>query len=71
MAGDRVLLHGEPGEIEFVSDSPDDENRWYFETYGGGVMVAEPKVFGRLFIASEKVSAYEDLEFVSRGRAQP
>lgn len=32
---------------------------------GGGVMVAEPKVFGHLFIDAP-VSDYADLEFVSR-----
>lgn len=66
LAGDRVLLHDEPGEVEFVSDPLDDENRWYFETYGGGVMVREAKVFGRLFIEARNISNYDDLEFVSR-----
>jgi len=47
-----VLLHGEPGEIEFIDDV--------------GVMIVEPKVFGRLLIKAP-VSQYEDLEFVSRG----
>ena len=56
--GDRVCLHGEPGEVEFVDEQ------------GGGVMIAEPKVFGRLFIAAP-VSDYEDLEFVSRGAEFP
>ena len=55
--GDRVRLHGEPGEVELVTN-PDE--------HGGGVMIVEPKVFGRLFIAAP-VSDYEDLEFVSRG----
>jgi len=64
-SGDRVRLHGEQGEIEFIADSVDDANSWYVETYGGGVMVVEPKVFGHLFI-SAPVSDYEDLEFVSR-----
>jgi hypothetical protein len=36
----------------------DDPNDWYVETYGGGVMVAEPKVFGCLFI-NTPVSDYE------------
>jgi hypothetical protein len=29
-------------------------------------MIVEPKVFGRVFI-KDPLSAYEDLEFVSRG----
>jgi hypothetical protein len=62
---DRVRLHGESGEIEFVADSVDDVNGWYVEKYGGGVMVVEPKVFGRLFI-SAPVSDYDGLEFVAR-----
>jgi len=44
-------------------DDPDD---WYVKQYGGGVMIVEPKAFGRLFINSP-VSQYEDLEFVARG----
>ncbi|HTD42776.1 MAG TPA: hypothetical protein VK687_01295 [Bryobacteraceae bacterium] len=64
--GDRVRLHGEPGEIEFVADPMDDPDDWYVKQYGGGVMIVEPKAFGRLFINSP-VSQYEDLEFVARG----
>jgi hypothetical protein len=63
--GDRVRLHGEPGEIEFVADPLDDPNDWLVKQYGGGVMIVEPKVFGTLFIDAP-VSQYEDLEFVSR-----
>jgi len=65
-AGDHVLLHGEPGEVEFVADPAVDPNDWYVKEHGGGVMIAEPKVFGGLFI-NAPVSDYEDLEFVSRG----
>ncbi len=43
-----------------------DPNDWYVKEHGGGVMIAEPKVFGRLFI-NAPASDYEDLEFVSRG----
>jgi hypothetical protein len=64
--GDRVRLHGEPGEIEFVADRVDDPNHWFVKQYGGGVMIVEPKVFGTLFVDAP-VSQYEDLEFVSRG----
>ena len=63
--GDRVRLHGEPGEIEFVADPLDDPNDWLVKQYGGGVMIVEPKVFGTLFVDAP-VSQYEDLEFVSR-----
>ena len=62
--GDRVLLHGEPGEIEFVADRANDPEDWYVTEYGGGVMILEPKVFGHLF--ETDTQNCEDLEF-SRG----
>lgn len=64
-----MLLHGEPGEIEFVADALDDPHNWYATEFGGGVMIAEPKVFGSLFVHA--TSGYEDLEFVSRGENDP
>jgi hypothetical protein len=64
--GDRVRLHGEPGEIEFVADPVEDPNDEFVKQCGGGVMIVEPKVFGTLFVEAP-VSQYEDLEFVSRG----
>ena len=42
---------------------PDD---WFIKMCGGGAMIAEPKVFGRLFIDAP-VRDYDDLEFVCRG----
>jgi hypothetical protein len=63
---DRVCLHGELAEIESVHDPVSDPNDWYAEEFGGGVMVAEPKTFGYLFIKAP-VTDYDDLEFVSRG----
>jgi hypothetical protein len=64
--GDRVLFHGEPGEIEFVADpaEKDSETEWYIEEYGGGVMVVEPKVFGRAFLPTTEDK--EDLILTSR-----
>ena len=65
---DRVVFHGEPGEIEFVADpaSPNSETDWYIEENGGGVMVLEPKHFGRAFL---RIPAESDLWFVARGEA--
>ena len=41
--GDRVTFHGDPGEIEFISDPlVDDPQDWYIKEFGGGVMVIEP-----------------------------
>jgi len=64
--GDRVFFHGEPGQIELVADPlvNDPETEWYVKEYGGGVMVVEPKVFGRAFLSNTEGA--EDLIFVSR-----
>jgi len=64
--GDRVLLHGEPGEIEFVADKlvGDPARDWYVQELGGGVMVIEPKVFGRVFL--RETEGAEDLVFLAR-----
>jgi hypothetical protein len=64
--GDRVLFHGEPGEIEFVADAliGDPAMDGYVEEHGGGVMVIEPKCFGRAFLTETQTA--EDLVFVSR-----
>ena len=64
--GDRVLFHGEPGEIEFIVDalSGDPAMDWYMNEHGPGVMVLEPKIFGRAFINDTENA--EDLVLVSR-----
>ncbi len=65
--GDRVLFHGEPGEIELVASGlGHPETDWYAQEYGEGVMVVEPKVFGRVFIPAGQLEETEDLEFVAR-----
>jgi hypothetical protein len=63
--GDRVLFHGEPAEIELVADPEvaDPETDWYVKQYGRGVMILEPKRFGRAFLSEPHTD--EDLEFVS------
>ena len=67
LKGDRVLFHQEPGEIEFVAtDSDDPESAWFVQEYGGGIMVLEPKFFGRAFLQADSIGKYEDLEFVCR-----
>jgi hypothetical protein len=64
--GDRVLFHGEPGEIELAADpaTADPETNWYVQEYGRGVMILEPKNFGRAFLPEPQPA--EDLEFVAR-----
>ena len=61
--GDRVLFHGEPGEIEFVVDSlvVDPATDWYIRELGPGVMVLEPKYFGCAYVRDTT-----NLVFVSR-----
>jgi len=64
--GDRVLFHGEPGEIEFVAEKlvADPTVDWNIKENGPGVMIVEPKVFGHVYIRDTENN--EDLEFVSR-----
>ena len=65
--GDKILFHGEPGEIEFVVDKivGNPEVDWHMREQGPGVMVLEPKRFGRAYIRDTEST--EDLQFVSRG----
>jgi hypothetical protein len=64
--GDRVLFHGEPGHVEFIADPTqrNEETDWFVQEYGGGVMVIEPKFFGRAFLT--RTEDAEDLILVSR-----
>ena len=48
-----------------MADPEIDPNGWFVKEHGGGVMIVEPKGFGRLFIPAP-VSYYDDPEFVSR-----
>jgi len=59
-SGDRVVYHGEPGQVEFVAKPGDPETGWYVEQFGGGCMILAPS-FGRVFVSK----ADEDLEFVT------
>lgn len=64
-AGDRVLFHGEPARIEFVVEARtgDLELDWYLEQ-GPGVMVREPKFFGKVYVPDPALVA--DLVFLRR-----
>jgi len=65
--GDRVLFHGKPAEVELVAFDPNEpEHAWYVQEFDGGVMILDPMVSGRTFIAKDQLNDYEDLEFVSR-----
>jgi hypothetical protein len=68
--GDRVTFHGQAGEVEHVAD-PQSKNlseaeRWHVEDCGGGIMVREPKVFGRVFLSADGIPGEEGLVFVAR-----
>ena len=61
---DRVLFHREPAEIEFVASDPaNPETNWYFQEFGGGIMI---KASAHYFIPASQLDECEDLEFVSR-----
>jgi len=64
--GDRVLFHGEPGEIEFVVDklTGDPVLDWNMKENGPGVMILEPKLFGHVYMRDTENA--EDLILVSR-----
>jgi hypothetical protein len=64
--GDRVTYGGNAGTIELVAESltGDPEQDWLFETNGTGVMVPEPKIFGRVYLHAPHEE--EDLHFVGR-----
>lgn len=66
--GDRVTYGGNAGTIELVVESltGDPEQAWLLETNGAGVMVAEPKVFGRVYLHDPHDE--EDLLFVARAQ---
>lgn len=64
MKGDRILYHGEPGEVEFIADGTDPETDWFVKELGVGVMVTD-KGSGTTYI-SPPSRDWEDVEFVSR-----
>jgi hypothetical protein len=66
--GDRVTYGGNPGTMEIVVESltGNPEIDWLFETHGAGIMVAEPKVFGRVYLHDPREE--EDLLFVARAQ---
>ena len=66
--GDRVLFNGAPGEVEFIADKlvGDAAMDWYFKELGPGVMILEPKRFGRVFLHDTENA--EDLVLVARSQ---
>ena len=68
--GDKILYDGLSGEVEVVADPafPKGEIDWYVDEFGGGILVAEPSVFGRVFVRLEDIP--EDV-FVARKTPLP
>lgn len=66
--GDRIRYLGNPGEIEVVADIlvGDAEIDYYLNEVGRGVLIREPKIYGRVFV---EVRGFENLILV--GRAEP
>jgi hypothetical protein len=64
--GDRVSYGGNAGAIELIVEGlcGDPEKDWLYENHGAGVMVVEPKVIGRVYLAASENE--EDLVFVGR-----
>lgn len=64
--GDRVTYGGNAGLVELVVQALtcDPEEDWLSESLGAGVMVAEPKVFGRVSLTDPHDE--EGLLFVAR-----
>lgn len=67
LKGDRVLFHGEPGQIEFVVSEAvgNPELDSSMNEHGGGVMIMDG-VAGRTFMTTDQIPDCEDLEFLSR-----
>lgn len=64
--GDRILFHGEPGEVEFVvTDVTGDPSMdWYLEEHPGGGVMIRAKEFGSVFLPIGTIDGR--LEYVSR-----
>ena len=65
---DRVTYGGNAGTIELVVEgrTGDPERDWPFETNGAAVIVAEPKVFGRVYLPAPHEE--EGLLFLARSQ---
>jgi hypothetical protein len=64
--GDRVTYCGNAGVIELVVEGliGEPEQDWLFETLGAGIRIAEPKMFGLVYLRDPHED--EDLDFVGR-----
>jgi hypothetical protein len=64
--GDQVDYDGLRGEIELLADpeAPGAAEDWHVQQFGSGVTVAEPTVFGRVFVSAPETD--DSLVLVAR-----
>ena len=64
--GDRILFHGETGEVEFVVThlTGDASMDWYLEQHPEGGLMLTASGLGSVFVATNMID--ERLKFVSR-----
>lgn len=64
--GDRVTYGGNPGVVELVVTGPsgDEARDWHFRASGPVIMIAEPRVFGGVYLSSPDDE--EDLVLIAR-----
>ncbi len=64
--GDRVLFHQQEAEIEYVAEraTGNEEMDWNLRENGAGVMILEPREFGRVYVRNTE--NLEHLVFVGR-----
>jgi hypothetical protein len=65
-AGDRILFHREPGEVQFVVTEKTGAaaKDWHIEQHPEGGVMLRVKGFGNVFLGQPETT--EDLEFVAR-----
>ena len=61
--GDRVILHGAPGEVELVADPDINPDDWFVTEFGGGIRILHSEM-GSVFIDNPQEN--DELDLVSR-----
>jgi|KBSMisStaDraftv2_1062788.scaffolds.fasta_scaffold2761022_1 hypothetical protein len=62
--GDRVLYDGVECVVERVADPEAEPEDWHVTEFGGGVLLTDPEVFGRVFV--QLPFADEELDLLRR-----
>lgn len=62
-----MRFHRESAQIELlVTNADDPSTAWYFEEFGGGILIRVTDEANPSFIHAASIPDYEDLEFVTR-----